>query len=208
MKLTKINNNNRDFLLWKVCGLLLLLVGISVKSFGQIYIGENVTLSIQKGTNFHISESRDDKSQTARIYVAENAKIINLSKHVLVTVSLKREKQSLKDKTLAKNKSKKPLPLPIVKRDTEPENGTGVLSFSSIPKTPSTIFYFGRSTQVALAQNISTIKFFPEKKYYSIAHSKFLNRNRQIKISSIEFLLLPQHVNIEDHITRPPPFQV
>lgn len=210
MELTKSSNNNLGFLsLWRTCSLLLLLVGISSQSFGQIHIGKNATLSIQEGTVFHISENSDEKSQTAKIYVEENAKIINFSTDSIAEiVYVKKEKQikKAKDATL-QNKSEKSLQPPMVKKDTESEKKS-VLSFVPKQTPPSSLFYSGRSTKAALVQNISLgAKFFPLKKSHNIVHPFLWNDDRQINVSSNEFLLL-QQADLEGHITRPPPFQV
>lgn len=212
MKLTKIFNNNSYFLLtWKICGMLLLLVGMSVQSFGQIFIGKNATVSIQEGTELHISDNKNDKLHTAKVYVAENAKIINLAKDSLVEiVYLKNEKQPQKSKeTIAQNKPQKPIPPTVEETDTKPENRPGVLSFNSIPKKPLTLLYSGNSAQLALVQNISfSFKLFPLKKSNNnIVYSFLLNDDGKINTSSNELLLI-QQTDLERNITRPPPYQV
>lgn len=212
MKLTKANNNNFRFpSLWKTYSLLLLLVGMSSQSFGQIYVGENATVSVQEGTNFHISENKTEEFQTVKIYVGENAKIINFPKDSLIEiVYFKNEKQPQKSReTIAQNKPKKPLQPTKVEMGTEPESRKSALSFNSIPKTPSALFYSGRATKAALVQNISfRAKFSPTKKSYNnTIHSFLLNDDQQIKTSSNEILLL-QQANLEKYITRPPPFQI
>lgn len=213
MKLTKTNNNSLCFsCLWKTCSLLLLLVGISVKSFGQIYIGDNATVSIQQGTKIHISEDKTDKRQTAKVYVSENAQTINFPKDALVEiVYLKKEKQSQKTKkeVTPQNRSKRSSQPVLVKKETEPENRKAVLSFNSIPKTPSALLLAGKSTKAALLQNISSAtKFFPQKNSHSNNIHSFLQKDgQQIKISVNELLLL-QQANLEGYITRPPPIQI
>lgn len=211
MKLTKSINNNLWFpFLWKTYSLLLLLVGFSYQSFGQIHIGKNATLSIQEGTVFHISENNENQLQTAKIYVEENAKIINFSTDSIAEiVYVKKEKQTkkTKDATL-QNKSEKYSQPPMVKKDTESEKKS-VLSFVPKQTPPSSLFYSGKTTKAALIQNINLgTKFFPLKKSYnSIVHSFLLNNDPQISISSNEFLLR-QQADLEGYITRPPPFQV
>lgn len=210
MKLTKSINNNLWFpFLWKTYSLLLLLVGFSYQSFGQIHIGKNATLSIQEGTVFHISENNENQLQKAKIYVEENAKIINFSTDSIAEiVYVKKEKQTKKNKEARlPNKSEKSLQPPMVKKDTESEKKS-VLSFLPKPTTPLALFYSGKTTRAALVQNINLgTKFFPQKKSYNIVHSFLLNNDLQISISSNEFLLTQQTI-LEGHITRPPPFQV
>lgn len=211
MKLTRNSNNNLGFLsLWKTFSLLLLLVGIALKSYGQIYVGNNAIVFVQKGTELHISEEKTNPPQTVKIYIEENAHIINFPNDTAIEiVYLKKQKPLQKNKkTSTRNSSAQPSPPPMIEKDIESENGTSVLSFNSIPRTPSGLFYSGQSTKAALVHNTNLgTKFFPQKKSYynSNNHLFYLNDNNQIKFSSNDFLLSWQ-TGLKAHITRPPPF--
>lgn len=190
---------------------LLLLVGISTKSFAQIYIGQNAIVSIQKGTILHISENNTHPHLTAKIYAEENSTIINLANDSFPEiVYLKNDKQPKKNKgTIAKNKLKKNSQPPIVKQGTQSENREGAFSFSGTTKPSTSLFHSGKSTKAALVQNISMgTKFFPFKNSYKSDFNSFLlNNDNQIKISANEFLL-SQQANLEEYTTRPPPSQM
>lgn len=209
MKLTKIYNNNLNFLsLWKVCGLLLLLVGISSQSFGQIYVGENAVISVQEGTVIHISDDKTNESQKAKIYVGKNTQLTNFPSDSLVEiVYLAKENQPETAKAqIPQKKPKKPLQPPIIKEDTEPENRTGVLSFASGHKSPSALFYAGKTTKAALAQSNHSVKLFQAKIQKENTSFTFISSDKlQIKENFLDSLRKSK-LHLEDNITRPPPF--
>lgn len=168
---------------------LLFFIVFSVKGIAQLHVSENTVITIKENTVVYGT----DKISVAKILTAE------------------KETKSKKSGKIAKHNSdaKKPLQSPMISKDAKPEKRKSILTFSSIPKTPSALFYSGKTTKAALVQNISLrAKFFPLKNSHnSIFHSFLLDGDQQINISLNEFLLI-QQANLEEYITRPPPFQV
>lgn len=175
------------FFVGKYLGLLFFII-FSVRAIAQLHVSGNTVITIKENTALY---------SAGEVYVA---KILTAEK----------ETQSKKSKKIAKHNSeaKKPLQSPVISEDAKPGKRKSILTFSSIPKTPSTLFYSGKTTKAALVQNINLgTKFIPVKNSHnSIFHSFFLDVDQQINISSNDFLLT-QQADLEGHITRPPPFQ-
>lgn len=174
------------FFVGKYLGLLFFIV-FSVRGIAQLHVSGNTVITIKENTVLHGA----DKISAAKILTTE------------------KETQSKKSKKIAKHNSdaKKPLQSPVISEDAKPEKRKSILTFSSIPKTPSALFYSGKTTKAALVQYTGFgLKFPPKKIHDNIIHSFLLNNNQQINISSNEFLL-KQQANLEGNITRPPPFQ-
>lgn len=153
---------------------------------------------------------------TAQIHVSGNT-VFTISENTIIYVAdqqeempivVQKETPSKKSKQIAQQKKKiiKPLQPPIIKKDTEPEKKS-VLSFSSVPKTPSALLYSDKSIRIALLNSGNfVVKLFPPKKAKNnTIHTIFLNDNdQQMETSFAGTLPKPQN-HLENQITRPPP---
>lgn len=164
---------------------LLFFIIFYVNGTAQIHISGNTVFTIAENTTIHVADQQEE-----------------------MPIIVQKETPSKKSKQIAKQekKSKKPLQPPIVIKDTGPEKKS-VLSFSSVPKTPSALLYSDKSIRIALLNSGNfVVKLFPPKKAKNNSiHTIFLNDNdQQMETSFAGTLPKPQN-HLENQITRPPP---
>lgn len=165
----------------------MLLMFFSVNSFAQLHVSENTVLSVAENTI---------------LYVADEAP--------KTTATIQKENRAERSKEIAKQQKKINIPSqpPIVKEDTEPETGTSVLFFTSIPKAPSALFYSWKIIKAAIVNAVSfPVKIIPLKKSNNNINQLFLlsDDKSHSKISFAE-MLLKQQKYLKEYITRPPPY--